>query len=396
MSRTAEEFTRRPSVPDTHFVDNRIYADLDIFREEHEKILSKVWKFVAHESEIAKPNDYRTTTVAGTPLVVARGRDGVIRTFVNACSHRGAQILKRPRGNAKEWECLFHRWVYDGTSGQCIGIPRREAFEAGGLRAEDCGLRQVKTETRLGLVFVNLDDDSGSIDDFLGDALELHAETLGTQELEVFDYFEHVLEANWKNWQETNMDLYHEFMHVVNRRQSMTEKSYYRRKWRIYPNGHVAPERYVVRYARQQGWSEREAELRLPGIEPNEFQIINIFPDLAINARGTVIRIDCQIPLAPGRTLIQYRGLGVKGDSPAERRQRAKDFNAFWGPFGRNLPEDLLASVLQNRAMQGGQVPYTYWARKEDNRTHDDIALRTYYAEWGRLMGRDASRPMAA
>ena len=112
-----------------------------------------------------------------------------------------------------------------------------------------------------------------------------------------------------------------------------------------------------MRYARQQGWSEREAELRLPGIEPNEFQIINIFPDLAINARGTVIRIDCQIPLAPGRILIQYRGLGVKGDSPAERRQRAKDFNAFWGPFGRNLPEDLLASVLQNRAMQGGQVP---------------------------------------
>ncbi len=152
----------------------------------------------------------------------------------------------------------------------------------------------------------------------------------------------------------------------------------------------------MVRYGRQDGWSERQEALKLPGIAPNEFQIVNIFPDLAINARGTVIRIDCQIPLAPGRTLIQYRGLGVKGDSSEMRRQRMQDFNAFWGPFGRNLPEDLWASVLQHRAMQGGQVPYTYWAREEDNLSHDDVALRSYYREWGRLMGRDASRPMAA
>ena len=396
MSRTAEEFTRRPSVPDTHFVDNRIYADQQIFHEEQEKILSKVWRFVAHESEIAAPNDYRTATVAGTPLVVARGEDGDIRTFVNACSHRGAQILKRPRGNAKTWECLFHRWLYDGTTGACIGIPRRKGFEVAGLTAADCGLRHIKTETKLGLVFVNLDDDCRPLDDFLGDALELHAEILGTKELEIFDFYEHVLEANWKNWQETNMDLYHEFMHVINRRTSMTQKGYYRRKWRIYPNGHVAVERYKVQYDKQQGWDERDDALRLPGLEPSEFQLTNVFPDLAINARGTVIRIDCQIPLEPGRTLVQYRGIGVKGDSPAERRQRMKDFNAFWGPFGRNLPEDLLASVLQRRAMEGGQVPYTYWAREEDSWSHDDIPLRSYYAEWGRLMGRNASRPMAA
>jgi methanesulfonate monooxygenase large subunit len=124
MSRTAEQFNRRPNLPDTHSVDNRVYSDPEIFREEHDKILSKIWKFVAHESEIAQPNDYRTTTVAGTPLVVARGRDVVIRTFVNACSHHGAQILKQPRGNAEEFECLFHRWIYDGTSGECIAIPR--------------------------------------------------------------------------------------------------------------------------------------------------------------------------------------------------------------------------------------------------------------------------------
>jgi phenylpropionate dioxygenase-like ring-hydroxylating dioxygenase large terminal subunit len=393
MARNAIEFMTPQKVPATHYVDNRVYWDEEIFKEEQQKIFSKVWKLVCHESEMPALFDYRTSRVADTPLLTIRGKDGVVRTFVNACSHRGVEIVRKPTGNARHLECIFHRWIYDSTTGECAGMPRREAFDAVGFDIKKCGLREVRTETYLGLVFVNLDDGAMPLRDFLGDALELQVEILGDKPLEVFDYYEQVLDTNWKNWQETNMDLYHEFMHYANRQTALGVREYFQRNWRIYPHGHAAIERYQARYDKYAGWSARDDKIRLPGLHPNEFQLINLFPDVAINARGTVIRIDTQTPLAPGRTLVQYRGVGVKGDSDVERTQRVKDYTSIWGPFGTNLPEDTLATTLQGRTIQGGHVPFTYWAREEGGKTQDDVALRGFYRQWESLMGRPANQP---
>lgn len=393
MSRSAAAFFQTPAVPQTHFIDNDVYINEEIFREEREKILSKVWRFVCHVSELPNNNDYLRTVVAGTELVVVRGSDEQIRTFENACSHRGALILRELRGNAKTLECIFHRWCYDNASGNCTARPSETGFDGAGPRIEDCGLRRIKTDIYRGLVFVNLDDNSMSLQDFLGDSLEMHDEIIGTVDLEVFDYYEHELNANWKCWQETNMDLYHEYMHSANRRTSLGEDEYYKRKWKVYPNGHVGIERYKVRYEKYKGWKNRYSIKGLPGLDAAEFQLVDIFPDLAVNARGTVLRIDRQIPLSAGKTIIQFRALGIKGEPESDRRQRARNYCEFWGPFGRNLPEDLLASELQKEAMQGGRVPYSFYSRQNDGRTHDDIAVRSWYQQWGRLMGRDASRP---
>jgi methanesulfonate monooxygenase large subunit len=394
MARVAVNFFKNPEAPDTHFVDNRIYTDEDIFREEQQKIFAKVWKFVCHDSELRNPHDYRTTTVAGTPLIVVRGKDNKIRTFVNACSHRGALIVRTPSGNARTMECVFHRWTYDSTTGECTGRPNDAAFNEAGPKIEDCALREIKTEVYLGLVFVTLDDGAVGLSEFLGDALELQKGVLETGELEVFDFYEQVLSTNWKNWQETNMDLYHEFMHLINRRTGLSEPSYYQRNWRIYSHGHAAIERYRVRYDKQKGWTERSPHLRLPSLDAADFQLNNLFPDIAINARGTVMRIDSQIPLSSTQTLVQYRGLAKKVSSEADRVQQRKDYSIICGPFGRNMPEDCIATELQGIAMRGEQIPFTFWSREDRGKTQDDMALRAYYKEWGRLMGRSPAHPV--
>ncbi len=393
MSRNAIEFLTPQDVPHTHYVDHRIYWDEKLFQEEQQKIFSKVWRFVCHESELPEPFDYRTGRVAGTPLVMVRGKDGTVRTFVNACSHRGLEIVRRPRGNARFLECIFHRWAYDATTGECSGLPRKEAYAPARFDVCKAGLRELRTDVYLGLVFVNLDDDAAPLRDFIGDALEMHNEVLGTKPLEVFDYYEQILDTNWKNWQETNLDLYHEFMHFANRKTGLTVPKYFQRNWRMYSNGHAAIERYQAQYGNYAGWSARDASIGLPGLNPNEFQLVNLFPDLAINARGTVIRIDCQVPLAPGKTLVQYRGLAVKGDTEDERAKRVSDYTSIWGPFGTNLNEDTLATTLQGRAIQSGQVPFTYIAREESGKTQDDLGLRAFYRQWEALMGRPAHAP---
>lgn len=72
---------RSPDIPRTHFVDHRIYNDPDIFRLETETIFAKTWKFVCHVSEIPNPLDFRTTTVAGVPLLVLRNEREELKCF---------------------------------------------------------------------------------------------------------------------------------------------------------------------------------------------------------------------------------------------------------------------------------------------------------------------------
>jgi methanesulfonate monooxygenase large subunit len=96
-------------------------------------------------------------------------------------------------------------------------------------------------------------------------------------------------------------------------------------------------------------------------------------------------------PLAANKVLIEFRGLGLKSDTPEQRARRVRDHNTIWGPFGRNLPEDLLGVVNQGRGMQLGSEPqHVLHGRFEDSSIHDEVGMRCYYAEWSRRMGRSA------
>jgi methanesulfonate monooxygenase large subunit len=117
-------------------------------------------------------------------------------------------------------------------------------------------------------------------------------------------------------------------------------------------------------------------------------RVINLFPDLMINIRSNVVRLDRMVPLGPDRTLVEWRGLGVKGDDDKMRAVRIRQHNLFWGPTGRNLPEDVLAVESQTRAMQADEVRYSIIAREEDLNPTDDANIRAYYQEWRRRMGK--------
>ena len=89
-----------PSLPPTHYLDNRIFTDPAIFRAEQENIFAKTWQFVCHESELAKAGDFRCTQVAGKPIVVVRDEAGAVRSFYNVCRHRAAEVGRRHLGAA--------------------------------------------------------------------------------------------------------------------------------------------------------------------------------------------------------------------------------------------------------------------------------------------------------
>lgn len=395
-ARDQSVWAEAPRLPASHFVSGQVYTDPDIYADEVSEIFGRVWRFACHESELAEVYDYRVFDHAGQSLFAIRGADGRIRSFINVCSHRGAQLLHEPSGNASKITCFYHLWTYD-AQGKCTGIPRPAGYEAAGLQRADLGLREIRTETRLGLVFINLDDDAPGLDEFIGPALDNLTSVLGGVPLEVFHYNRAVLDANWKAWHETNMDIYHENMHVVLRRTQMKAMPMEERRLSVFDHGHAASGELKADYSEYEGFAARGDDVPpLPGVSSTDFRFVDLFPSTAIISRGTVIRIDTATPLAPGRTLLEMRGLGIKGEPDAHRQTRITHHNQYWGPFGRNVPEDMFAAEACEAGFRHGAARYQIIARDENQSGQDDVILRAFYAEWGRRLGRQPSDPVAA
>lgn len=397
MGRTANEWNRKPDLPDTHYVDRRVYTDPQIFEEEKEKIFSRTWMLACHESEVPEANDYRAYQhPAGVNLIVVRGEDGEVRSFYNVCPHRGNTILYDPSGNAKRMTCIFHAWSFD-YRGDCVGLPREKAgycSEAGcSVSREELGLRRVRTQVGYGgFVYVNLDDGCGPLEEHIGDALNCMIEEIDTEPLEVFTYHRAVVNTNYKLWHDTNSEFYHDYLHVHNRLTSMKQEGYFDRKMIPFAGGHAEVGSHEVHYDAYDGGGDTREDAGFPGMVGNPWYMVDLFPGYTYNLRASVLRVDSQIPLGPNKTMIEYRTLGLKSDTPPQRRQRIADHNVIWGPFGRNLHEDLLAVHGQGRAIPNGGSHILH-AREEDSTIHDEIGLRHFYAEWSRRMGRLASDP---
>lgn len=147
---------------------------------------------------LAEKGSYIARKAAGTPLLVARGDDGQVRAFINACRHRGMPVAK-DSGCARSFVCPYHAWTY-GLDGQLRHIPGRDGFP--GVELNDNGLVEVAAVEKGGLVYVN---QCGGIDSTM---LE-YAPDFFDSDQQFFDQSDYVDEANWKLINETTMEGYH-------------------------------------------------------------------------------------------------------------------------------------------------------------------------------------------
>ena len=75
---------------------------------------------------------------------------------------------------------------------------------------------------------------------------------------------------------------------------------------------------------------------------------------------------------------------------PEERGQRIRHHNTIWGPFGRNLHEDLLGVTGQGASMAvGTETRNILHGRHENHTIHDEVGMRHYYSEWGKYLDKD-------
>lgn len=174
-------------------VPTRSYTDTDQWRAEMELVFKRVPLMLAFTAELPNPGDFKTMDAVGLPVLINRGKDGVVRAFLNVCSHRGAPVAEG-KGNCARFTCKYHAWTY-GQDGKLLAVSEAGTF--GEVDKAARGLRELPCEERSGMIFVclapnapmNLDNYfRGFLEDF--DALDFaNWSYLGSRE---------IIGANWK------------------------------------------------------------------------------------------------------------------------------------------------------------------------------------------------------
>lgn len=195
------------------FVHPRAYSDPDVLRLEIEHIFSKTWCFLTHESEIRRPNDFITTYIVNTPILVTRDRSGAVCAMINACRHKGAVVCAHTKGNAPVHVCRYHAWSYD-SSGKLMAMrDRSTGAYPESFRDLDHGLvRLPKVASYRGFVFGSMSSDAPPLDEFLGDMrffLDLIVDRYPEGIEFVAGTTSYSYRANWKLQLENGMDAYH-------------------------------------------------------------------------------------------------------------------------------------------------------------------------------------------
>jgi phenylpropionate dioxygenase-like ring-hydroxylating dioxygenase large terminal subunit len=134
-----------------------------ISREFHElemkRMWPRAWQMACHESNIPDAGDYTTYELGDRSWFLTRQKDGSIKAFVNACLHRGMQLVEGS-GKLPAIVCPFHGWSWN-TDGTNRGVTER--WDLPQLKDRDLCLPQAKVATWGGFVFINPDPNRSSI-----------------------------------------------------------------------------------------------------------------------------------------------------------------------------------------------------------------------------------------
>jgi phenylpropionate dioxygenase-like ring-hydroxylating dioxygenase large terminal subunit len=152
-------------------VHRDVYVSGEVFELEMERLWSRAWIYVGHDSQVPRGGDYATADVAGRPVIMVRGEDGTVRVVMNRCAHKGAKLVSEPSGNVgRFFRCPYHAWAYD-LDGKVRAIPLKSGYERTGFAASEAagGLAvPAGVAVHRGFVFARLAGDGPSFDDWAG------------------------------------------------------------------------------------------------------------------------------------------------------------------------------------------------------------------------------------
>ncbi len=200
-----------------------VYTSDAFFDWEAEHILRGDWQCVAHVSQVPAAGDFLNLDLLGEPVLVIRGKDGVVRTLSRICPHRAMDILPPGcggpgagpaetrsgapgGGHTRILMCPYHAWTFE-LDGALKGAP--EMHQAEGFCRGETALRNFRTEVWNGFVFVNFSGDAEPLAEHFAGMTERTAPWGELADYEVVFEQAWDCEFNWKVLFENFSECYH-------------------------------------------------------------------------------------------------------------------------------------------------------------------------------------------
>ena len=420
----ARELVRRVYDEDQGRIQAKAYVDEEIYRLEMDTIFKRCWLFLGHETQIAKPGDFLTTYMGEDPVVVVRQKDGSVAAFLNQCRHRGMRLCRSDKGNARNFTCIYHGWVY-GLAGELKGVPLEEPAY-GAVDRSSWSARPVPRIARYkGLIFGCWDAAAPDFEDYLGDAafyLDVLLDRSAAGSEAIGGIHKWVIPCNWKFAAEQfASDMYHAPVAHLSVSLSVTaaveeEDVAFGQEGRQFRSdrGHgtgffvgagrrqllgsfVGPE--VARYAMEEGMDSAVARLGHVRGEYMHAQHMTVFPNFSFLPSANTVRV--WHPKGPNEIEVWAWTL-VEKDASEEVKEayRVGGLRSF-SAAGIFEQEDGENWVEIQRVLKGHSARETWFnvgmglgrARDDDPQfpgrigwVYSEEAARGFYAQWQRLL----------
>ena len=409
-------------------VARRAFVSEEILEAERAEIFDKCWLYLGHDSEVAPPGAFVSRSVGGRDLIFNRDAKGEVHAFLDACTHRGAKLCLERSGVAKNFQCIYHGWVFS-ADGKFRRQPHHDPYPPG--FASDGTLDLVpapRLEQYRGLWFVCFDAGAPSLHSYLGGAreyIDCMADQSDNMEI-ISGAQEYMIRANWKLLCENSYDGYHadnlhatyfDYVRNINPMAAKAPATALRLEGvaRALGGGHAVVE-FTGPWGRPAGkwspaWGEQsKAEMqaiysRLEGrLDQKRAQRIAnlnrnlvIFPSLVIiDATGIVLRT--MYPETPDRMNVSTWAVAPKGESDWLRQIRLRNFLEFLGPGGLATPDDIEALERCQRGYRNmKEAPWTDVSKGPLNagemHMDDEGQIRAFWREWARHIDRHPVTP---
>jgi benzoate/toluate 1,2-dioxygenase alpha subunit len=365
-------------------VDRSIYTDPTVFDMEMQRIFEGGWVFLCHESQVKKAGDYYATEIGRQPVYLHRQKDGSLKCFVNACSHRAAILTPFRQGSAKVLTCRFHGWSYD-SDGRCINIKAQDTgFPNDPACRDRFRLREIaRLESYRGFVFGSLVDSVPPLAEHLG-AAKAWIDLLAVQSTEGLEVVpgssSYAIRGNWKFQAENSVDGYHVstihrvFANTIANRESKAEYTGMQRTEGGRITGRVATGAYDLGHGHMAVWATHttpevrpiyEQKERLERDLPKAWvdwiltrgRNLFLFPNVMLmDNPSTQIRL--LKPIAPDRSEVTVYCIAPIGESAKARYARLRKFEDFYLTSGMATSDDIAAL---EETQDGSQAHLSRW-----------------------------------
>jgi p-cumate 2,3-dioxygenase alpha subunit len=397
-------------------VNRRAFTENEYLELERERLFAACWIYAGHESEIPKPGDFRSRRVAGRPLILVRGDDGVVRVLFNTCTHRGSLVCRQPQGNARSFQCPYHAWTYS-CRGDLIGVPGETSYSDAFDRAEFALGRPAWMDTYRGFIFVSFDRSAPELNDYLAGAKEYLDLVCDQSEtgMKISDGAQaYSIRANWKLLVENSIDGYHGLPTHQRYFSFLTDTGADLRGGFDTPhqkaldlgNGHAVIE-YLAPFGRPIArWVPSFGELAKARIEEKQrgleerfgperaFRIAQtgrnllIFPNLIINDI-MAITVRSFFPTRPDYMEVNAWNLAPADEGSEDSELRLDNFLTFLGPGGFATPDDVEMLESCQRGFANREVMWSDISRgmlREHPTISDELQIRTFWRRWHELL----------